>query len=511
MNLTLNATTGLSSAGGGIANQGGEIIVNTSTFAENSTAGDTSHGGGFYNVEGNLTVRDSTISNNSVTGHSSVGGGGYSNTDLQGDHSTSIINSTISGNSSLSRGGGVYNADGLTEIKHSTVTENQTALGFGGGVASFGNADTSTAVLSTIISGNLANNSAGEADDVEFINGTFTNSFQSLGHNLIGSGIGISAFTAPGDQAGVNDPMLGPLAINGGTTQTHVVLEGSPAINAGDPGFDPNGFTPPMVTDQRGAVRVQAGQIDVGAVESPFLPRLAADFDSDGDVDGIDFLSWQLGFGTGPGATKAEGDANIDGFVDGLDLTVWQDGFGSTAADAVVAASSTVAAAGAPAETSALMAVRPLTSITANDSVESFAANALAPSIQSVSAAITTATPRQSISVALSSKLRAGLAGLTGETGRIVRAGLSQELGHGRAAWSQAERPQLQKTHRHFHDHLLADFAAGPPVHDRLLADEWIGTSRRLAREQTAGQAAEKSDSPLVEDLVFDILGSTGI
>jgi hypothetical protein len=30
------------------------------------------------------------------------------------------------------------------------------------------------------------------------------------------------------------DPLLGPLASNGGTTQTHALLAGSPAINRGD-------------------------------------------------------------------------------------------------------------------------------------------------------------------------------------------------------------------------------------------------------------------------------------
>ena len=46
-----------------------------------------------------------------------------------------------------------------------------------------------------------------------------------------------------------------------------------------------------------------------------------ADFNSDGDVDGDDFLKWQRGFGTG--TTFAEGDADFDGDVDGSDLSIW--------------------------------------------------------------------------------------------------------------------------------------------------------------------------------------------
>ncbi|MDC0934964.1 hypothetical protein OAS39_01665 [Pirellulales bacterium] len=52
-----------------------------------------------------------------------------------------------------------------------------------------------------------------------------------------------------------------------------------------------------------------------------------ADFDIDDDVDGIDFLAWQRGFGTLQGATHAEGDANLDGTVNDLDLLFWEGSF----------------------------------------------------------------------------------------------------------------------------------------------------------------------------------------
>jgi hypothetical protein len=59
------------------------------------------------------------------------------------------------------------------------------------------------------------------------------------------------------------------------------------------------------------------------------LPR--ADFDTDGDVDGADFLAWQQGLGTASGATKAQGDANNDGAVDGADFLSWQRQVGTMA------------------------------------------------------------------------------------------------------------------------------------------------------------------------------------
>lgn len=56
----------------------------------------------------------------------------------------------------------------------------------------------------------------------------------------------------------------------------------------------------------------------------------SADFDGDGLIDGVDFLTWQDGFPNG--ATQATGDANGDGVANGDDLVIWQDQFGAGAA-----------------------------------------------------------------------------------------------------------------------------------------------------------------------------------
>ncbi|MFO7678721.1 MAG: choice-of-anchor Q domain-containing protein [Chloroflexota bacterium] len=66
-------------------------------------------------------------------------------------------------------------------------------------------------------------------------------------------------FNQTGDQEGV-DPRLGPLADNGGFTQTHMLLPDSPAIDAGQ-------CMPDLTTDQRGLPRLQGGTCDIGAVE----------------------------------------------------------------------------------------------------------------------------------------------------------------------------------------------------------------------------------------------------
>jgi hypothetical protein len=125
------------------------------------------------------------------------------------------------------------------------------------------------------------------------------------------------------------DPLLGPLADNGGPTKTHALLPGSPAIDAGDP-TSVGGANGVPLFDQRGApfARIAGGRIDIGAYESqPAAGLFNADFDGDGDIDGRDFLIWQRGYGRTE-ATPSDGDATVDGRVDRLDLAVWQGTYG---------------------------------------------------------------------------------------------------------------------------------------------------------------------------------------
>jgi hypothetical protein len=62
-----------------------------------------------------------------------------------------------------------------------------------------------------------------------------------------------------------------------------------------------------------------------GLVE--YISAVPGDFDSDGDVDGADFVAWQTNFPKPNGATLAQGDADGDGDVDGADFVVWQTNF----------------------------------------------------------------------------------------------------------------------------------------------------------------------------------------
>ena len=280
-NLGVRFTVGLPAAvdGAAIFNQGGTVEVTSSTLSGNNAGGGS--GGGIHNREGGtVKVTNSTLSGNTVGGFFDRGlfGGGIYN-----DNGTvEVTNSTLSGNETTnagSRGAGIYNKAGTVTLTNSTISGNKAnpntdnpfpdilpnrissgAIWNGGTVN----------VKNTII----ALNSAATNPDVD-------GSFASGGYNLIGNGTGSTGFTAVGDRVGTAaapiDPLLNPLANNGGPTQTVALQPGSPAINGGDPAFvlTSGPFIGPPFYDQRGISpfnRVSGGIIDIGAFESPLVP-----------------------------------------------------------------------------------------------------------------------------------------------------------------------------------------------------------------------------------------------
>ena len=312
--------------GGGIYEEDGTTFINSSVIHGNTAV---DRGGGIINLE-KVVITASTISGNTAP----VGGGIFSQTNFLGNEYTTITNSTISGNTATNRGGGLYSIEGITTIRFSTISDNYAPNGMGSGVASHGNADTRTEVYSTIIAAN-------DNSDVDFVNGG-SNSFDSQGFNLVGTGNAtlspLNAFNQPGDQVGVN-PLLGPLADNGGPTMTHEILTGSPAIDAGDPAALAGMGGIPMF-DQRSApfTRVFNGdgaggpRIDVGAFELQPLPAtFFGDYNQNGVVDSADYVVWRKTLGTigVPAYSSADGDG--DGTIDQDDYGVWRAHFGMTA------------------------------------------------------------------------------------------------------------------------------------------------------------------------------------
>ena len=144
-------------------------------------------------------------------------------------------------------------------------------------------------------------------------------------------------FNNVGDQSGVADPMLGPLADNGGPTKTHLLLAGSPAIDAGDPAAVAGMNLVPLY-DQRGKpyTRIWDGdgsggaRIDIGAVELQTLPLPAAvygDYNGDGVVDGGDYVLSRKTVGTNL-APYSGADGSGNGVVGSEDYAVWRAHYG---------------------------------------------------------------------------------------------------------------------------------------------------------------------------------------
>jgi len=278
-------------AGGGIYNDHSTLAIDHCTVSDNLGSG----GGGVYNNgysgTATLTVTNSTFSGNSVGAPYMVGsGGGIYNNGSYGSATLTVANSTFSGNSAgvadYGWGGAIYN-DGYSGsatlmVNNSTFSGNSAGY-HGGGIYNHGGMVT---IRHTIL------NAGAWGENLSNAYG----SVSSLGYNL-SSDNGGGFLTATGDQINT-DPMLGPLQDTGGPTLTHELLSGSPAINAGDPNFDPNSFNPPMVYDQRGTGfnRVVNGRIDIGAYEvQPPTPRYAGQVQAPINADGTSTFSVRRG------------------------------------------------------------------------------------------------------------------------------------------------------------------------------------------------------------------------
>jgi len=216
--------------GGGIYNQG------TLTLMHSAVSGNTAFiGGGILN-EHWLTITDSTISSNLA-----LEGGGLGNVGT-----VIFTNSTISENLALASGG-IGNV-GTMVLTNSTVADNESNNGDGAGIGSVG-----TLILkNTLLARNVGGDCYYEETSPVIIN------------SLIEDG---SCETFP--VAGI---LLGPLANNGGSTLTHLLLGGSRGIDEGNNAICKN--SPVNNLDQRGEIRPMDGNsdgvanCDIGAVES---------------------------------------------------------------------------------------------------------------------------------------------------------------------------------------------------------------------------------------------------
>ena len=282
-----NVGNGQYAAGGLYAD---DLTLVSSTVSGNDGVGVHSVGGIYAS---NVTLKSSTVSGNTATGDASTGGI-YTSSDLK------VINSTVSGNT----GSGAYSTGGIWVngflpervpvedapvanevinfygaellLSNSTVTGND-------GIGSDAAGGVRLGLPTTIQNSIVANNTAIDFPDLAIqgplflfasLVGDTTGTF--LGDGPIGDGpIGDGEIIGDGPIDNGNlfdiDPLLGPLADNGGPTETHALMSTSPAIDAGENEVAVDEMGSPLIFDQRGIgfPRVENFTVDMGAFEAP--------------------------------------------------------------------------------------------------------------------------------------------------------------------------------------------------------------------------------------------------
>jgi fibronectin-binding autotransporter adhesin len=230
--------SGNSSNDGGAIASSNKMTITNSTLANNVAKSD---GAGMEN-QGVATINKSTVSNNETE---DAGGG------LFNEGTLSVTNSTLSDNSAASGGGGIFN-EGKAAFADTTVSGNSSTTDGGGGIFTEGKP---VKARTTIV----ANSSGGDC----------SGSITDMGYNIDDDGS--CGFNAPSiSDSTTLDSTLGPLAENGGPTETVALLPGSPAI-----GVVPAADCPP--TDQRGVTRptpCDIGAYQIGGSTAP-TPTIA--------------------------------------------------------------------------------------------------------------------------------------------------------------------------------------------------------------------------------------------
>jgi hypothetical protein len=275
-NCTFRGNIAAESAGG-IYNDGSSsgtaiALVDRSTFYSNSAA--ILYGGGILNYgilspsfsgTASVTVNDSTF-----TGNFAGAGGGLAGYGFDGRATNWVKRCTFEGNAAQYYGGGIYQ-EGLNVnclVNASTFSGNF-ANESGGAIGSY--YEGAVTLANSTLSGNWANGS-GDAIAVEnayldiastILKGRTTGTTITNNLSLVtSSGYNLSSDNGDGVLTNATDlintePLLGPIANNGGPTMTHALLSASPAIDRG------KNFSGPY--DQRGEPR----PIDFAALPNP--------------------------------------------------------------------------------------------------------------------------------------------------------------------------------------------------------------------------------------------------
>lgn len=249
--LDIRDNTAFTGGAGMYVHPDATVSVRRTTFANNVAIGLA--GGGIWN-QGQLRVYDSTLVDNQSNRAGAIHNGATGQLNLR-NVTVSRNRADVDDPGGASGTGGIHQA-GFAVLNNVTVTGNEGTSDRAGGL--YMTTGSTTVMRNSILAGNEAN---GGPDDCA---GTL--SFDSQ-YNLVGnsSGCVIPGFVATYvlDQPA----QLGALASNGGPTQTHQPLPGSPALDVAYASPPPAAIAC-EARDQRGVPRAQgAGGCDIGAVE----------------------------------------------------------------------------------------------------------------------------------------------------------------------------------------------------------------------------------------------------
>ncbi len=253
--ISHNGGGGLFVNGGGgnleVQEQGaGAIDIAGDTIARNSAA----NGGGIYLCECSDLPSAINVSDNTVTGNTATDGGGIDNAS---PYVAAISDNTIEGNTATD-GGGIYN-DGLASLSATTLSGNVATAG-----AAVYNSHPATEAEPRML-----------ATAADIFDGTCDNlgGWDDAGYNVGSDGTCLAGGTDDVDYgSGLRaSVVLGPLAPNGGPTETMLPLRGDPAV-----GIVPNGIAVALqgstvslcpTTDQRGVESSPGLACNVGSVQ----------------------------------------------------------------------------------------------------------------------------------------------------------------------------------------------------------------------------------------------------
>jgi len=189
-------------------------------------------------ADGSAVLDGFTITGGAANGRQPMerSGGGMLNV----QSSPAISNCVFSGNTALEMGGGMIIGAGSPTIVNCTFFGNEADVG--GAVANYASSPT---VINCILWGNTAKSQIHNEDDT---------CLPVISFSVVQGGY------ADGERIFTDDPLLSPLADNGGRVMTMALAENSPALYSGTPEGAPN-------TDARGIARPQGKWHDIGAYE----------------------------------------------------------------------------------------------------------------------------------------------------------------------------------------------------------------------------------------------------